>query len=148
MSDLLIYAIYNTTTGEIKKVFGVLPDDTVTVPANVGSGEASSLETSVDPDTEYYVSGVKTTRPLMTTVATWDTTSITANGTSSATLGPSLPNPTNILVSFSIPSIDGSGTSITETSGSFSLTTVAAGSYTVTATAFPYQTYTTVITAS
>lgn len=148
MADILIYAIYNTTSGEITKVFGVGIDDILTIPGNTGVGEASSLETSVNATTQYYVSSVITTRPLFTSVGSWDTTTITANGISSATFGSSLPNPTTAVITTPPDAGTFNTVSATITTGSFTITTPVAGTYQVTLTAFPYQQLTTTITAT
>ena len=112
-------------------------------PANTTIYTANVSDTG---DTIYAFGGNIIARPLFTSVGSWNTLSITANGVSTASFISSLPNPTQ--VSIVLPSGLGSshsGTSVT--TGTFNLTTTVAGSYVVTFTAFPYQTLTTTITA-
>lgn len=138
------FAVYKTTTGEILRT-GQVPDAMVAIQAQTGE---AAIEAVADPATEYYSAGVKTARPLLTTVATWSVTSISANGTAKATLGATLPNPTAITI------VPPAGLGIapiaeqTVTDGSFELSTTVAGAYIVTAKAFPYQDYTVTINAA
>lgn len=138
------FVVYTTTTGEILRT-GQVPDDMLTIQAQTGE---TAVEAMADPATEYYSAGVKTARPLLTTVATWSATSIVANGTAKATLGTTLPNPTAITI------VPPAGLGIaaipdqTVIDGSFELSTTVAGAYKVTAKAFPYQDYTVTINAT
>lgn len=135
------FAVYKTTTGEILRI-GKVPDDMLTIQA--GTGE-TVVEAVADPATEYYLAGVKTARPLLTTVATWSTLTLVANGVATATLGATLPNPTKINIT---PPANLGIAPIAEQTvvdGSFVLSTTVAGAYKVTAKAFPYQDYTVTI---
>lgn len=135
------YVVYITATGEILRT-GVCQDADVALQAATGQ---TSVEDTANQATEYYPSGVKTARPLLTTVATWSALTLVANGTATVTLGSTLPNPTKITVTpppnLGIAAIPEQ----TVTDGSFVLSTTVAGAYTVTARAFPYQDYTVTI---
>lgn len=138
------YVVYVTASGEVLRTGNCLDDD---LALQAGTGETAVQDTANDA-TEYYPSGVKTTRPLITSVATWDTTSITANGTAKATLGSSLPNPSTVFITppagLGLPAVAPQ----TVTDGTFRLSTTVPGAYTVTVRAFPYQDYTVTINAS
>ncbi len=138
------FTVYNTTTGEILRT-GQVPDDMLTIQAQTGE---TVVEAIANPATEYYSAGVKTARPLLTTVATWDVTSIIANGTFKATLGATLPNPTTVSVKPPANSGIAAIADQTVTDGTFTLATTVAGAYVVTAKAFPYQDYTVTINAT
>ena len=144
------YNIVKNSTGAIEHQVGA--DATLDANAvidNTPVGYTAYLGSSTDTPAEfYYIGATKTARPAFSTVGSWNTTSITANGTSTATFSASLPNPTTIIVL--VPYIKGIAQPgpITETSGSFSLTTTVAGTYTVIFDAFPYKQLTTTITAT
>lgn len=143
------YNIVDNTTGKILSQVGIdLDNDPNGVINNTPSGTTAYLGTSDDKsETHYYVAGIKTARPAFSMVGFWNTTSITANGTSAATFS-GLPNPTTIIVM--VPYIKGLNQPgpITETSGSFTLTTTVAGQYKVIFDAFPYLQQVTTITAT
>lgn len=146
----LTYNLADNTTGEIIAQIGVDTDnDANAVTNNTPSGATAYVGDPLDTSAiYYYVSGVKTARPLMSTVGSWNTTSITADGISTATFGSSLPNPTTVVVQLPI----GVGLTIpgpiTVTTGSFSLTTPVPGIYNVIIDAFPYVQLATEITAT
>lgn len=135
------YNIVDDTTGQIMLQIGAdLDNDPNAVTDNTPVGMSAYQGEDTDTDAEwYYVSGVKTARPLFSSVATWNKTTIDADGVDTATLS-GLPNPTNMVVQVPM----GKGLDLpgpfTETSGSFSLTTTVAGTYLVLVEAFPYQT--------
>ena len=100
--------------------------------------------TSYDPNLYYDNAGVITVRPLLTTVATWNKTTITADGSDAASIS-TLPNPSTIKISTPIgidPIED-----IIETDGEFSMTTNVVGNYEITVVSYPYQDYTVTILA-
>lgn len=144
-------AIYKTATGQITKRL-VIPDDYAMsiADANTGSGEAYiTLTSDFDPAVSYVdtVGLVLVDRPLLSTVATWSATALTANGVATVTLGSSLPS--NTIVRFiSTPDAVGAVPDQTVADGSFSFSTLATGAYIVNTFAFPYQDTTTTITAS
>ena len=104
-----------------------------------GSGHLGGTTSGVDV--------ALSTKPLITTVATWDVTTIDADGVDAATLGAGLPNPTSI----SILIITARGAEqiapFDVTDGSFVLKSLIAGTYSVTARAAGYKDYTVSITA-
>lgn len=140
------YTVYDNTSGQIQ-YFGTVPDSThyALIPVTV----YQTLTTdSIDSDAHwYYVSGVLTARPLLTSVASWSTTSITANGVSSAVFGSGIPNPTTVSIiqqgNKAVTPVSG-----TITSGTLTITANYPGTYLVTMNVFPYQDYSQVITAT
>lgn len=104
-----------------------------------GSGHLGGTTSGVDVELS--------TKPLITTVATWDVTTIDADGVDAATLGATLPNPTSI----SILILTAQGAEhiapFDVTDGSFVLKSLIAGMYSVTARAAGYKDYTITITA-
>jgi hypothetical protein len=111
-------------------------------------GGETVIESEAQDFARQYVSAdVVITRPLLTTVATWNKTVFSANGTDQATLGSGLPNPTTISITppagKGIPAIADQ----IVTAGSFAFTTTVMGDYIVIAKAFPYQDYTVTIKA-
>jgi len=111
--------------------------------------QAGETATSDDADgaTQYInvSTGAVTTRPTLT--ATWNKTSITANGSDTAIFGSTLPNPTTVIVGVPVSATTPEAEQVT--TGTFSITTTIAGEYTVTITPpFPYIPVTQVITAS
>lgn len=144
---MLNYVIYNTSTGEITKSLQIYDEnDTVSVANNVGGGEAS-LQEDGEPSTHYVTGGVSTPKLALSTVATWNTTTIDADGVDAATLGSSLPNPTRITVIASAPGI-APITQVNVTTGTFTLTTTTPGTYTVITEVFPYLNTSTTIEAT
>jgi hypothetical protein len=103
-----------------------------------GSGHLGGTTSGVDV--------VLSTKPLLTTVATWDKVSIHATGTDAATLGTGLPNPTEI--SIQIITAEGAETiaPFNATTGSLVLKSLIIGTYWVTARAAGYKDYTVSIT--
>lgn len=141
------YAVFLESTGECLRAGTSLQEDITQQAFNPGEVSLVVTLEQADPELVYMLGGVAVDRPLLTSMATWDTTTITANGTSSATLGPTLPSGTVIRFT-GAPAALGEIDDLTETSGSFIMNTTIAGDYTVTATLFPYQTLTTIITAT
>lgn len=139
-----IYSIYNAT-GLIVKKLQTLDVDLAN--ANVESGEFI-LNSDLDPETQY-ITGVGTTntittRPLLSTIVSWNTTTITANNSSTATLsGIPVGSNYNITVPTGVTSIP-PGTTTT----SLNFKTDFPGLYTVEIDSFPYQLYSQTITAS
>lgn len=139
--------IFDTTTGAVNRVF---TGDDMMNPYLAGAGEDYIIGNY--PDDQYYIvspTGTKTptARPALSTVATWNTTSITANGSSTATLGSGLP--TGTVVRFlDVPPELTRPNDVTVTGGVFDLTTTVRGTFQVVVTAFPYLETTTTITAS
>lgn len=135
------YNIVDDTTGIIISQIGVdLDNDQNAISDNTPPGlTAYQGDENDTPGDFYYVSGVKTARPEFSTVVSWNTLEITADGVSSATMS-GLPNPTTILVT--VPQnlgLDIPGEFV-ETSGSFTLTTTVVGTYDVFIEAFPFKT--------
>lgn len=137
-----IYSIYNQATGEIRATISTDPGS---ASANVGPGEAFAEETELlPPDTWYYPGGVKTERPLLSSAASWNKTTIAADGVDAATLS-NLPIGSRVLI---YPSTLGpAGQSlepvvIDETvDASLSVTSQVVMSYTVEIFSFPYKPY-------
>lgn len=133
------------------------PDQT-TIDLNTGATEDNIQITipSGDFDPTYYKihwtgsAWQMTTRALLSTVATWNKTSITANGVDSCTLS-GLPNPTTVTIELPLTSVISAATVLTYTitDGSFTLSTNDPGTYTVRVlNKFPYAPYSQVITAT
>lgn len=119
--------------------YGSVPDSTHYAVIPYDPTTQTLTTDTIDSDLNwYYLSGVLTARPLLSTVATWSTLAITANGSSTATLGSGLPNPTTITII--VPGSTGIAQVApqTITSGSFSLTTTQPGTYVVETSCFPY----------
>jgi hypothetical protein len=141
-------AIAEDSTGNTVKVTyiytGVIGDtvDFSTASTNLtmdGAGHLGGTTPGVD--------AVLTEKPLLTTVATWDKTTIDADGVDAATLGAGLPDPTSI----SIVIITAQGAEqivpFDVTDGSLVLKSLIIGMYSVTARAAGYKDYTVSITA-
>jgi hypothetical protein len=112
--------------------------------SQAGAGE-TAISGTADDILEYISGGSVTSRPVIS--ATWNKTSIIANGIDSAILGSALPNPTSVLVSVP-PGATLPPEEIVVT-GSFSFATPIAGSYTIKVIPpFPYQPHEQVIIAS
>jgi hypothetical protein len=136
-----IYTIYNSTTGLLLRKISTQDVDLAN--AQVQSGE-SIINQDLSFDTQYISSGSPTTRPTLS--LTWNKTTITADGSDSATVASGIPNPTNyrIIVPAGIQSIsDG-----TITTGTLTFTADLSGIYTIILDSFPYQTYKQNITAT
>ncbi|WP_025041034.1 hypothetical protein [Nitrosospira briensis] len=134
------YIVYETTTGAIVRS-GECQDDMLDDQARVGE---TAIEGEADDTTQYVDGGLVASRPEIT--ALWNKTEVAANGSDTATLGTSLPNPTE--VSVSVP--DGAVAPETEivTSGTFSFATPIAGSYTINVIPpFPLRPHTQIIAA-
>lgn len=144
------YNIVSNISGAIVTRIGVdLALDPNGVSNNLPANTSAYVGLQSDSENDlYYVGNIKTSRPLFTTVGSWNRTNIVANGSNVATFGNTLPNPTQILVI--VPANKGLPIpgQINETSGSFSLTTTIPGTYTVVFDAFPYKQLSTTITAT
>lgn len=80
------YIVFNTTTGEITRT-GRVPDDMI----NLQAGAGETAITGVANDLTDYIANPGTTndvtaKALLSTVATWDQTTITADGVDEAIL--------------------------------------------------------------
>jgi len=131
--------IYNTSTGEILRNLDMVEEYFID---QVQSGE-SLYNDYADPNLMYFISNLpvfKNTNP-----STIDTTTITANGSSTATIS-SIPNPSTAF--FTVPEganpID--STTIIDGTIAFSCNTI--GEYTITLSSIPHLTETFTITAS
>lgn len=136
-------AIYNTTTGEVKKLIQV-PDgyDTVTIAnLNTESGQAAISVSDNFAKEYYYIDpGTLTETPKLNFD---DTNTLTntggvwlADGVDSITYGSSLPNPTSYFMQTDVDGLDGLHGDITD--GLFELTTEKPGTFNITLSAFPY----------
>lgn len=126
------FIVYKTSNGMILRS-GECPDSDLALQASTGE---AAIEGEANDDTHYIVGGVVTARPALT--ATWNKTTVGANGIDTATFGLNLPNPTQVLVT--VP--DGAVTPVPEnvTTGTFSFATPVAGEYTVYVNPpFPYK---------
>lgn len=132
---------YNTSTGQIISVISGTGDLTEQIELNrpVGAG-MTIMPGDYFPDffTDYFPSGVYTTRPKLSSVATWDKETLRGDGTDTATLGTGLPNPTYLrLLPQEAPGVsEVEGTCV---DGSASITFQTAGVYHILAQAWPYQ---------
>lgn len=132
------YVVYDAEGRVVQH--GTVPDEEhfnlVTVPDGCGIAEAAV----VDERLKYYPGGVPTPRPNLSSVATWSSMSIVGDGTDFCTLGPALPNPTEVLVVG-----PGVHERYTVTTGQFVFSATLAGTYTVVVDGFPYLPRTTYI---
>lgn len=140
---MISFTIYDNTTGQILRSGWVSAEDQLSIQA-VEENEVVVAE-EANEHTEYYPSGVKTARPLLTTANSWNKTTFTANGTDSAVFGSSLPNPTYITIigPLGVPNVYDE----TNTDTSITIKSTFKGDYEVTIKGFPYQDYTTTLTA-
>lgn len=133
------YAIYNTTTGEIRfKYSGTHPENQLFQPTD---GYIEFTDMHHDDTTHYVVAGVLTARPVF--ADSWSTKSITADGTHTAEFGAgAIPAGTftNILTPPGVADIIA-----TVDTGTISLSTVVQGDHTVFLQQFPYQDHTQII---
>jgi hypothetical protein len=145
------FAAFNSTTGNITKIIVDNSDEAAaTVAVNVGAGEESISVTDETTPANWYITNPGTTkdltaRPLLSTVATWSATSVTANNVATITFGSSLPNPTAIEI------IGPAGTtplSGNVTDGTLTLSVGLVGEYIVKVTVFPYVTQSYTITGT
>lgn len=139
---MIHFLTYDTSTGEIKTTGTCQSDLLDAQPVDVG---VSVMEGIADFNTQYVSSGIITNKPKFTLSSSWNTTSITADGISSAIFGPSLPNGT--LVTLTVPTEVGTVNPFTETSGSLTINTTIPGTYIVKLQLFPYQVLETTLTA-
>ncbi len=135
------YVLYDSS-GEVVGG-GDVPDqahyDLVAVPA----GCSKVLTDAVDYVDSYYPAGVKTSRPAISQVASWNKTTILGNGADSCRLGNNLPNPTTVTVEF-----QGQTQTHVVTTGAFVFSTEEAGEYQITAEHLPHKPLTTLITVT
>lgn len=137
----MIFTVYNTTTGMvIKKINAV---DSVVAGWQVESGQ-SIIQQDLNSETQYLVSSTPTTRPLLSSIATWDSTTLTADNIDTVILS-GLPNPSNY--SIQTPLGVSPITSGTITDGTLEFKTDFTGTYTIVIDSFPYQLYSQNITA-
>lgn len=134
------YAIYLLSDGSINQLY---TGDDPTPYVDPGEGVAI-VDPEVDDDTHYFPAGVLTVRPYFDTVASWNTTTLGADGVQVITYGSSLPSGATYEV---IPPQGVAVSSGTITDGIFSMKTLVIGSYQLTLRKFPYQDYTVRITA-
>lgn len=138
------FIIYTTSTGEIRNY--IEQDDISDAPT--GPAGTSTMEVTVGLAASlYYVpSGVLTARPYLSSVATWDSTTLTANGVDTVTLGSGLPATTT----YTITPLSDNGVDVVTgsvTDGSLTITTDAVGPFKVELDGiFPYLTDVEVIT--
>lgn len=137
------FIVYRNTDGMILRtgecLFEVLSLQAQTGETAIG-GEADDATEYINTTNQSVIA-----RPSLT--ATWNKTTITANGTDTATLGSSLPNPTIVTVDVPTGAVLPDPEEVT--AGSFSLATTISGDYTVRIyPPFPYMSITQVITAS
>jgi len=135
-----IYAIYLTSNGFINQLY---TGDDPSPYVDPGEGVAI-VDASIDDDTHYFPTGVLTVRPYFDTVASWNTTTLGADGVQVITYGSTLPSGTTYEV---IPPQGVAVSSGTITDGIFSMKTLVIGSYQLTLRSFPYQDYKATITA-
>lgn len=141
------FMVYDTASGVVLRS-GQCPEELLAIQA--GAGEtAIEVPTGIDEPEDYYMSvGEPVAKPLITTVATWSTLAITANGVSAATLGAGLPNPSTVVIR---PPADLGIANIANqivTDGTFNLTTTVPGDYTVKVSATHYLDYEETISAT
>lgn len=143
----MIFVVFNSTTGKILRTINT---SLSSYTPSIISGELFIASTViVDKNTQYVINiGTTndiTTRQLLSTVVTWDSGTLTADGVDSCTLS-GLPNPSsyNIAVPVGVDAIpDG-----VITDGSLVFKTNQSGTYIITIDSFPYQLYSQTITAT
>lgn len=134
------FIVYRDSDGAILRS-GECPDDTLSLQAQT---DETAIEGEANDSTQYISGGVVTARPTLT--ATWNKTTITANGSDTATFGSTLPNPTTVTVGVPVSATAPEAEQVT--TGTFSIATPISGEYTVTVMPpFPYMPVTQVITA-
>ena len=143
--SIVNYTVYDTTTGRIYRTGSTESEEQANIQATEAN-EVVALE-QADEATEYYTGNPmeKTTRPLFTTSNSWNKTTFTANGTDSAVFGSSLPNPTYVTIIGppGVPNVYEE----TNTDTTLTIKSTFKGEYEVTIKGFPYQDYTTTLTA-
>ena len=145
-----VYAIYDTTTGNIVRKVTVTPgQNTDTAAANCDSGQTYLLVAGDFDPALYYIDTAGPTltlRVLLNTVATWSATTVVADGISTITLS-GLPNPSTIQV-INSPLDVALIHDFVVTDGSLVFATSSVGSYTINAQSFPYADFSQDITAT
>lgn len=127
------FIVYKNSNGMIVR-YGDCQDDMLAEQAETGE---TAMEGEAEDTTQYISAGVITARPALT--ATWNKTTITANGVDQATFGSGLPNPTSVMLT-TVPD----GAHLPEepeevTTGTFTFATPISGAYTIIVTPpFPY----------
>lgn len=145
------YVIYNTTSGKIVYSIMLTNDtDIDSITANVGVGEDYLQGGDSDAVSNSYVNaGVVVPLLEFEDMSGWDTTTISANGTSTATFGSALPNPTQVQIRPDTTTTGATAlTTVNVTDGSLSFATFAPAVYSFEISAFPYRTIITTVTAS
>ena len=145
------FAIFNTTTGQISTL--IIEDSatiTDTVTANTGGSDDSGIvPDGTDLNVQYITNPLTTkdivARPLLSTIASWSATSVTANNVATITFGSSLPNPTAIEIAVPAGTAPLSGN---VTDGTLTLSVGLVGEYIVKVTVFPYVTQSYTITGT
>lgn len=142
---MINYILYTTASGEIFNSVTAVADSIdlpyiMTMHPDFDSDTQSymTVEEFTDFKTNYVLSGVITSRPLFSSVAMFNKTTITADGSDSAVLGPNLPNPTTVQA-IGLPA-GGESTSLTTiTDGSLTVKSSVPGFIQFKLRAFPYQ---------
>jgi len=144
---MTFFTIYVTATGQIVQAGACQAEAASLLAADVGETLLTS-ETDVYSLDQMIVNGAPVARPQLSSVATWDTLAVPADGVSKATLGPGLPNPTAILIS--PPKGRGIGAIPVQVAidGSFRFATSVPGDYVITVNEFPYMDYEVTINAT
>ena len=125
------YTIYDSENGMITGIIDTQDDSHLQSYDGYIQGEIDG--------NEYYISdGTAVERPELTSVASWDKTTFTADGTDSATIT-GLPECVVAIVNLDDPYYPTFNDEITD--GDLSLSTLTEGTYQVTIDCFPYKKY-------
>jgi len=142
---MINYILYTTATGEIFNSVTAEADSIdltyiMTMHPDFDSDTQSYMSTvdRVEPFSNYVLSGTVTPRPLLSSAATFNKTTITADGSDSAVLGPNLPNPTTVQA-VGLPAGGESAALTTITDGSLTIKSTVPGLIQFKLRAFPYQ---------
>ncbi len=121
-----VYAVYDTSSGEILRMMDVDPAD---ISLQVGAGE-NYLSATSETDVTHYVSlGPDTLTAKTAQSITWDTLSITSNGTDTAT-ATGIINPSTATIKYYTDDVEDSSDDISEvsiTDGTLSITSIVVG---------------------
>lgn len=140
---MIDFITYNISDGKIIQTGKCQPQ---LLSAQTTSTGQSVIDGIADLSKSYISGGVVTPRPLFTTSSSWNTTSITANGTSTATFGSTIPSGTVATIIANTAKV-ASITPITITDGSLNITSNVVGTYDITFSKFPYLDYKVRVTA-
>tara|TARA_R110000851_G_scaffold211412_5_gene363989 strand:+ start:3544 stop:3996 length:453 start_codon:yes stop_codon:yes gene_type:complete len=150
---MIQYITYNTLTGKIGVNYSgsILSADMVLALLNDNEDYITSTDVTQYTGNLYYItdlgnSNTISARPIMSNFASWNKTSIQADGVDEAVFGTSLPTVNVEVIPNGILEIETS--SITVTDGSFEFSTPYAGKYVINIDYFPYQYYTETIKAT